>query len=191
MNAPGHPMLYPGRPVLYIVVCATPRARVIGELVESVVRRGWAPYVIATPQAMKFIDSDALAELTGAPVRHEYKSPDAPDVLPDPDAVLVCPASFNTINKWAAGISDTLALGLITEAIGMGLPLIAAPAVNSAQAAHPAFERNVDTLRAAGVVMLYGPGIWEPAPPRSGGAPFDQELALTALDEVRDRLGSL
>ncbi|MFI7446623.1 hypothetical protein ACIBQX_03905 [Nonomuraea sp. NPDC049714] len=83
-------MLYPGRPVLYIVVCATPRARVIGKLVGSVVRGGWAPYVIATPQAMTFIDSDALAELTGAP---EYKSPDAPDVLPDPYAVLACPAS--------------------------------------------------------------------------------------------------
>ncbi|MEU8249256.1 flavoprotein [Nonomuraea sp. NPDC048916] len=180
----------PGRPVLYIVVCATPRARVIGELVELAAGRGWTPCVIATPQAVRFIDSAALAELTGYPVRHEYKDPDAPDVLPDPDAILVCPASFNTINKWAAGISDTLALGLITEAIGMGLPLVAAPAVNSAQAAHPAFERNVDELRAAGVTMLYGPGVWEPAPPRSGGTPFPWDLALNALDEVRAGLGT-
>ncbi|TDD20573.1 hypothetical protein E1294_17440 [Nonomuraea diastatica] len=51
--------------------------------------------------------------------------------------LLVCPASLNTINKWAAGVGDTLALGLITEDIGVGLPIIAAPAVNGAQAAHP------------------------------------------------------
>jgi phosphopantothenoylcysteine synthetase/decarboxylase len=181
MNPPDHP-------VLYIVVCATPRARVIDELVELVVERDWTPCVIATPQATRFIDGAALAELTGSPVRHEYKDPDAPDALPGPDAVLVCPASFNTINKWAAGISDTLALGLITEAIGLGLPIIAAPAVNSAQAAHPAFERNVDTLRAAGVTMLYGPGVWEPAPARSGGAPFAWGIALDALGKARDRL---
>ena len=93
-------------------------------------------------------------------------------------------------HTWAAGIGGTPALGLITEVIGMGLPPIAAPAVNSAQAAHPAFERNVDALRSAGVAMLHGPGIWEPAPPRSGGAPFDAELALTALAQARDRLGS-
>ncbi|WP_336205096.1 flavoprotein [Nonomuraea sp. LPB2021202275-12-8] len=180
----------PVNPVLYIVVCATPRARVVDELVERAIGRGWTPCVIATPQAVRFVDVAALTELTGYPVRHAYKDPDAPDLLPDPDAILVCPASFNTINKWAAGISDTLALGLITEAIGMGLPLVAAPAVNSAQASHPAFERNVGELRAAGVTMLYGPGIWEPAPPRSAGAPFDWDLALDALDEARDRLGS-
>jgi flavoprotein len=35
---------------------------------------------------------------------------------------VVAPATFNTINKWAQGISDTLALGLLNEATGLGLP---------------------------------------------------------------------
>jgi Flavoprotein len=39
-------------------------------------------------------------------------------VVVSPDAIIVAPATFNTINKWAVGISDTLALGLLTEAIG-------------------------------------------------------------------------
>jgi len=34
----------------------------------------------------------------------------------------VAPATFNTVNKWAAGISDTLALGILCEAYGMGIP---------------------------------------------------------------------
>ena len=65
--------------------------------------------------------------------------------------MIVAPATFNTINKWAAGISDTLALGLLTEAIGKGLPLVALPFLNVAQARHPAFARSVEQLRQAGV----------------------------------------
>jgi phosphopantothenoylcysteine decarboxylase len=30
--------------------------------------------------------------------------PDEPDELPVVDAVVVAPATFNTVNKWAAGI---------------------------------------------------------------------------------------
>jgi flavoprotein len=30
--------------------------------------------------------------------------PDEPDELPAADAVVVAPATFNTVNKWAAGI---------------------------------------------------------------------------------------
>ena len=76
--------------------------------------------VIAAPDGMKFLDALRLAELTGHPVRSQYKQPDEPDVLPPADAFVVAPATFNTINKWALGISDTLALGLLNEATGLG-----------------------------------------------------------------------
>jgi Flavoprotein len=74
---------------------------------------------------------------------------------------VAAPATFNTINKWAAGISDTLALGLVTEAIGKRLPVVAVPFINAAQAEHPAFQASVDRLRAAGVQLLYGPDVLE------------------------------
>src|SRR5215510_10655650 len=60
------------------------------------------------------------------------------DVLPPATAFAAAPATFNTINKWAAGISDTLALGLLNEAIGLGLPIVAVPWPNAALARHPA-----------------------------------------------------
>lgn len=137
--------------VLYIVTCATPAARDIGKLVTLAQDPGWRPFVIATPSALRFIDRVALESQTGAPVRSEYKEPGAPDVLPPADAIVVGGASFNTINKWAAGISDTLVLGLLTEGIGLGLPLAALPFLNAAQAAHPAFGRSVKELREAAV----------------------------------------
>lgn len=49
-------------------------------------------------------------------MRFQYKHPDEPDVLPPADAFVVAPATFNTIDKWAQDISDTLALGLLNEA---------------------------------------------------------------------------
>lgn len=165
------------RGVLYLVVCGAPRARRVGELIDLLQTDGWTVCVVATPQALSFIDRPALEAQTGYPVRSDYKDPD----LPDPDAIAVCPATFNTMNKWALGISDTLALGLITEAIGMGIPLVAAPALNSAQAAHPAFGQSVTTLRGAGVTVLYGPGIYEPGPPRTGGRPYDWGLVVGAV----------
>lgn len=102
---------------------------------------------------------------------------------------LPCPATFNTINKWAYGLADTLALALLTEAIGLGLPLVAAPALNSAQAAHPAFERSVAALREMGVTVLYGLGTYKPGPPGAGGRPYDWELPLDALDEKAAKHG--
>ena len=61
------------------------------------------------------------------PVRSQYKNPGEPDLLPDPDAIIVAPATVNTINKWGAGICDTLALGILVEAIGKQLPVVAMP----------------------------------------------------------------
>jgi phosphopantothenoylcysteine synthetase/decarboxylase len=169
--------------VLYLIVCASPRARRISELIFRGQARGWTICVIPTPEALKFIDQPALEQLTGFAVRSEYEQSGSAHPLPPPDAMLVCPATFNTINKWAYGLADTLALALLTEAIGLGLPLVAAPALNNAQAAHPAFDRSVAALREMGVTVLYGSGVYEPGPPGTGGRPYNWEVPLDALDE--------
>jgi phosphopantothenoylcysteine synthetase/decarboxylase len=173
-----------GRTVLYLVACATPAAGDIDKLVRLAQDAGWTVCVIATPGAVRFIDQVALEAQTGYPVRSEYKRPGTADLLPQPDALVVGGASFNTINKWAAGISDTLALGLLTEGIGLGLRLVALPFLNAAQAAHPAFSRSVEVLRDAGVTVLLGPGGYEPHVPRAGSKNlphYPWERALEAL----------
>lgn len=165
-------------PVLYHVVCAAPPALDAATLVGSARERGWEVCVVATPHAYTWLDVVKLEELTGHPVRSQYKLPHEPDVLPPADAMLVAPATFNTINKWAAGISDTLALGLITEAIGMELPLVAVPHLNDAQARHPAFDSSVAILRDAGVVVTS----------RQDQRPADDawQHALDLLDTMRN-----
>lgn len=158
----------PIRDVLYIITCGAPPSRHVDALVKLVHDDGWEACVIATPQGLTFLDTSTLEELTGYPVRSEYKDPTEPDVLPSPDAIAVAPATFNTINKWAAGISDTLALGLLTEAIGKQLPLVALPFLNTAQAAHPEFDESVNKLRALGVTVLYGPETYRLHEPGTG-----------------------
>jgi phosphopantothenoylcysteine synthetase/decarboxylase len=137
--------------VLYLVACAAPLARRIGELVEYAQRAGWTVCVVATPRAATWMDVDGLARRTGYPVRSDFKHPDEPDVLPRPDAIAVVPATFNTVNKWAAGISDTLALGLLNEAVGLALPILVVPYVKPPLADHPAYARSIKFLTECGV----------------------------------------
>jgi phosphopantothenoylcysteine synthetase/decarboxylase len=66
----------------------------------------------------------------------------------------VVPATFNTINKWAAGISDTFALGILNESIELALPIIVVPYAKPSLAAHPAFNASLRRLNEWGVHVL-------------------------------------
>jgi phosphopantothenoylcysteine synthetase/decarboxylase len=145
--------------VLYVIACAAPPARDVGTLVRMAQDRGWDVCVLTTPSGRKFADPAGLEQLTGHPVRSEYKNPGEPDVLPPPDAIIVAPATVNTINKWGAGICDTLPLGILVEAIGKRLPIVAMPFTNREHAAHPAFAENIAKLRSWGVTVLHGPEV--------------------------------
>jgi len=145
------------QPVLYLVTCGGPPAGELPEFVGFAQGQGWDVCVIATPDGARFIDAGRLASLTGHPVRVQYKRPDAPDVLPPADAFVVAPATFNTVNKLAAGISDTLALGLLNEAVGMRLPITIVPWPNVYLARHPVFGRSVTSLREWGLTVILDP----------------------------------
>jgi hypothetical protein len=176
--------------VLYIVGCAAPPILKVADGIGQAQARGWDVCLILTPTAALWLEDslEELAALTGHPVRQRYKLPGQPDVLPPADAVLVAPATFNMINKWAAGTADTLALGMVTEGIGMGLPLVTLPHLNAWQAAHSAFPRSVDQLRADGVQVLIdeSDGNTPHVPGSPGPRPaFPWVLGLDALEDVR------
>ncbi|CAL9677797.1 Coenzyme A biosynthesis bifunctional protein CoaBC (plasmid) [Streptomyces sp. enrichment culture] len=173
---------------LYLIACAAPPARRLPIPIRAAQQAGWDVCVILTPSAHRWLTEDtegqieALEQLTGHPVRHQYKLPSQPDVLPPPDAMLVAPLTNNTLAKWASAISDTLALGLVTEGIGLRLPIVALPHFNDAQAAHPAVSRHVDFLRQAGVTVLLGEGGFTPHKPKRGDLDaYPWQAALDAL----------
>jgi len=174
-------------PVLYVIACGGPSAGQLPDFVRFAQASGWDVCVIATPDATRFLDAARLAELTGHPVRVHYKHPDEPDVLPPADAFVIAPATFNTINKLAAGISDTLALGLVNEGIGTGLPVIAAPWPNVHLARHPAFQRSVTALREWGVTVILDPARLPGARPEPAVFPWeDVRAALVNLGATEE-----
>jgi phosphopantothenoylcysteine synthetase/decarboxylase len=153
--------------VLYIIVCAAGPAREVGQLVKLAQDDGWTVQIIATPPALDFIDVPALEEQTGRSVRSQYRKPGEPRSR-RADAIIVAPATYNTINKFAQGAADTYALGLLAEAPGLGIPVVVLPFVNSAFASRTPFRRSIEQLRGEGITVLFGPGEFEPHAPGSG-----------------------
>ncbi|MFD5767170.1 flavoprotein [Streptomyces sp. NPDC127049] len=165
------------KPFLYVVVCAAGIAGDAHRLITAAQEQGWGVGVIATPQGLGFRDTKAIEAQTGYPIRSAWRSPGDPRPLPPADAIAVAPATFN---KWAAGIADTLALGILCEAYGMGIPTVVLPYVNAATAAHPAYGRSLDQLRAMGVLV----GSYEPHRPKAAGGAdrFRRKEALELLE---------
>jgi phosphopantothenoylcysteine synthetase/decarboxylase len=174
--------------VLYLIACgARPTAHLV-PVIRRLQAQSWDVCVVATPQAVKFMDPPSVHAATGHVVRHGYKQPDEPDALPPADAMLVAPATFNTVNKWVLGISDTLALGLLNEATGQGMPILAVPWVNTALGLHPVFEPNLATLRSWGVRVLHSPRHHPMPAPNTGpasAAMFPWPAVERATEELR------
>ena len=171
-------------PTVTVVVCGAGPATEVGQLVMLAQRRGWTVDLVATPAGRAFLDVPALEGLTGSPVRSEYRTPDEGRTrsVSEARAVIVAPATYNTICKLALGISDTYALGVLAEAVGMGLPVAVLPFVNVALAARKPFAAAVASLREEGVRVLLGPGQWVPHPPGTGGKHLASFPWVGALD---------
>jgi phosphopantothenoylcysteine synthetase/decarboxylase len=174
-----------GSRVLTVVVCGAGPASSVTALIGQAIERGWTVQVVATPAAVAFIDIAAIEKQTGNPVRSQYSPPGSPRSKV-PDTIIVAPATYNTVCKWAFGTSDTYALGILAEMTGMGIPVIVLPYVNAALASRAPFRRAVDSLRDEGVHVLLGSGGIEPHPPRSGAdhAVFPWQLALDQAERL-------
>ena len=166
--------------VLYTIACAASSATLVPNFVMQAQAVGWNVCVITTPQGTKFLDIPLVEQVTGYPVRSEYKRPEEPDILPRAGAIVVFPATFNTVNKWALGISDTLATGILCEYTGLKMPIVTVPCFRTGGGldGHPAFFRSLQMLRDYGVRVLYEP---EQYPPKNQVPP---DVILEVLDET-------
>jgi phosphopantothenoylcysteine synthetase/decarboxylase len=174
--------------VLTVIVCGAGPASEVGRLIKLAQEHDWIVQVVATPAALDFLDVPAIEALTGSPVRNQYRKPGEPRSRPA-DAIIVAPATFNTINKWAQGISDTYALGILAETTALGVPIVVLPFVNSALATRAPFRRSVESLRSEGIHILLGIGGVEPHEPHTGGeliARYPWDLALSQAERLAD-----
>jgi hypothetical protein len=186
----------PAARVLCLIGCAAPPVLQFRQAVAAAIADGWRVWPVLTPAAARWLDAvpgefAEIGRLAGHEVRCDWWMPGEGSRVPRAEAVLVAPATANTVNKCAAGISDTLALGLLNDAIGRGLPVVLATATGGDHA-HPAYRRSVRLLQAAGVGVIDGPqrvpgagGQADPAADGGPSGPMPWCDGLAALAAVR------
>ncbi len=143
--------------VLYLVASGAPAPEGIPGLTAQCQAAGWRVLAFSTPNGARFLDLKALEQLTGQPVRTGYRMSGEPKALPQADAVLACPLTFNSTNKFAHGHADNFAIGLLCELTGSGVPVVVVPHCKPQLASHPAFPASITTLRSMGVKVLFDP----------------------------------
>lgn len=131
----------------------------IADLASKLTQRGANVHAVLTASATKFIAPLTFQTLTHNPALSSLwvennnvdagKSAGMPHIaLADSaDLVLIAPATADLIARLAGGFGDDL---LTTLVLATRAPLALAPAMNPTMLAHPATQRNLETLRGFG-----------------------------------------
>ena len=113
--------------------------------------------VVMTRAATRFVSSLTFGALSGKRVYTDMFSEGdnenmAHITLPrTSDAILIAPATAQTIARLAHGMADDL---LSTAVLAGTAPMIICPAMNSNMLAHPATQRNLNTLKELGYIVI-------------------------------------
>ena len=161
---------------------------------------------VLTEGGSKFVTPLALAALSENPVhttlwdlKNEVEMGHI-QLSRQADLVVVCPATADLLAKMTAGIADDLATTLL---LATDKPVLTVPAMNVKMWQHAATSRNIETLRAAGVVVMqpdegamacgeFGPGrlpepfaVWRQIAQLLSFDPGEEPLAaISAQDEA-------
>jgi phosphopantothenoylcysteine decarboxylase/phosphopantothenate--cysteine ligase len=126
-------------------------------LVRALVKEGAEVRVLMTPLAKQFITPLTMATLSKHPVPVEFFNPENGEwnshvrLSQWADALVVAPATANTIAKMAAGVADNLLLTTCLSARGR---VFVAPAMDLDMWSHAATQANLATLRERGVEVV-------------------------------------
>src|SRR5437870_13105440 len=140
--------------VAYLVLSGTTTAARCPELLRGLVRLGFSTVIaLPTPNASRVIAPRDLADVEGEQVVESYFDL-AIRPRPPRGVVLFAPCSFNSLNKLAHGIADSLALSVVAEAIGRKTPVIVAPSLNQPLLDHPMAQASLRVLPNWGVIIV-------------------------------------
>lgn len=126
-------------------------------IIRGLVKRGADVQVVITPAGKEFITPITLSALTHHPVISEFFSQrdgtwhSHVDLGLWADAMLIAPCTASTIGKMANGIADNM---LVTTYLSMKAPVFIAPAMDLDMYKHPTTQRNLETLRSFGNIII-------------------------------------
>src|SRR5574341_991887 len=130
------------------------------ELVRLLVKEGARVHVVMTAHAEEFVSPLTFQTLSHRPVLSDLFSLTEQSEITHislaqtSHAVVIAPATANIIGKIARGIADDL---LTTMVLAARVPILLAPAMNTAMWDNPIFQDNLKRLRSLGYKTV-GPG---------------------------------
>ena len=140
--------------VAYLLLSGTTTAARCPELARGLLGLGFSTVlVVPTPNAARVISGRELADVAGVQVVESYFDR-AIRPRPPRGVVLFAPCGFNSLNKLAHGIADTLALSVAAEAIGRGTPVIVGPSLNQPLLDHPVAQESLRRLAGWEVIIV-------------------------------------
>jgi phosphopantothenoylcysteine synthetase/decarboxylase len=140
--------------VVYLVLSGTTTAARCPGLLRDLVALGFSTVIaLPTPNAARVIAPRELADIAGVQVVESYFDA-AIRPRPPRGVVLFAPCSFNSLNKLAHGIADSLALSVVAEAIGRATPVIVAPSLNQPLLDHPVAQASLRMLPTWNVTIV-------------------------------------
>lgn len=167
-------------------VCGGIAAYKAAELVRRLRERDAEVQVVLTGSAGHFVGEATFQALSGRPVRSSLWDAQAEAAMGHIElarwatAVVVAPASANTLAKLANGLADDL---LGTLVLASRAPLWLAPAMNQAMWAHPATQANIERLRQRGAQVI-GPGVGDQACGDVGAGRMSEPMEIVAALET-------
>ncbi len=147
---------------IVVGVCGSVAAVRVPELVRELVRQGFEVECVMSEAARNIIhpyvlewasQRKVIVRLTGM-VEHVRLL----GVKGEAAALLVCPATSNTLSKIASGIDDTTVTTMAATALGSGRKVIIVPAMHQSLYDNRFVAENIAKLKKAGIVFV-GPRI--------------------------------
>ncbi len=126
-------------------------------LTRLLVKNGAEVKVLMTEKAKEFITPLTMATLSKNPIMVDFYNPENGDWNSHvdmglwADAMLIAPATANTMGKMANAIADNL---LVTTYLSARCPVFVAPTMDLDMYLHPANQRNIKCLKNDGVLII-------------------------------------
>lgn len=126
-------------------------------LLRLLVKAGAQVQVVATKAALEFVQPVTFASLSRRPVVSEFFTANSGEWHSHvslgewADAMIVAPATANTLAKMAHGVADNM---LVTTYLSARCKVFVAPAMDLDMMAHPTTARNIATLKSDGVDII-------------------------------------
>jgi phosphopantothenoylcysteine decarboxylase/phosphopantothenate--cysteine ligase len=163
-------------------------------LVRLLAERGAVVDVAMTPAATQFVTPLTFASLTHRRVVDDVMALDAEsqiahvELAEGADAIVIAPATANLMAELAAGNAGNAVTAI---ALASRAPLVVAPAMDAGMWTHPATQRNVETLRGFGHLIVE-PEVGALASGLTGvGRLAEPETIVEAVERLFARAGDL